>query len=127
MVFEFNCSLVVVNNFEVVVEFFEVIVGGCWSFLLLQLFTTPRFELVCVLLRNKKCLRNIDILPASDLLFGSRLIFKQSYLAWSDYILNFNEMTSGKPRIRKPRNSLCKQLTLSGRRSTIPSCYFAFM
>ena len=37
MVFEleFDCSLVVVNNFEVVVEFFEVIVGGCWSFLLL--------------------------------------------------------------------------------------------
>ena len=31
MVFEleFDCSLVVVNNFEVVVEFFEVIVGGC--------------------------------------------------------------------------------------------------
>ena len=35
MVFEFDCSLVVVNNFEVVVEFLEVIVGGCWSFLLL--------------------------------------------------------------------------------------------
>ena len=31
MVFEleFNCSLVVVNNFEVVVEFLEVVVGGC--------------------------------------------------------------------------------------------------
>ena len=31
----FDCSLVVVNNFEAVVEFFEVLVGGCWSFLLL--------------------------------------------------------------------------------------------
>ena len=35
MVFEFDCSLVVVNKFEVVVEFFEVIKGGCWSVLLL--------------------------------------------------------------------------------------------
>ena len=29
MVFEFDCSLVAVNNFEVVVEFFEMVVGGC--------------------------------------------------------------------------------------------------
>ena len=35
MVLEFDCSLVAVNNFEEVVEFFEVIVGGCWWFLLL--------------------------------------------------------------------------------------------
>ena len=28
-------SITVVNNFEVVVEFFEVIVGGCCSFILL--------------------------------------------------------------------------------------------
>ena len=31
----FDCSLVVAKIFEVVVEFFEVLVGGCWSFLLL--------------------------------------------------------------------------------------------
>ena len=56
-------------------------------------------------------------LPASDSLFGPRLIFKQSYLTWSDYILNFNEMAT-----EKPRNSLCEQLTMRRRRSTIPLC-----
>ena len=124
----FDCSWVVVDVFEVVVEFFEVLEGGCWSFLLLQLVTTPRFELICVLPRNEKQMSwNNDIFPASDLLFGSRLIFKQSYLAWSDYILNFNKMATEKPRIRNPRNPLCKQLTMRGRRSTIPPCVFAFM
>ena len=59
-------------------------------------------------------------LPASDSLFGPRLILKQSYLTWSDYILNFNEMATEKPRVRKPWNSLCEQLKMRRRRSTIP-------
>ena len=40
-----------------------------------------------------------------------------------DYILNFNEMATEKPRIRKPRNSLCKQLAIRRRRSTIRPCF----
>ena len=35
-------------------EFFEVLVAGSSSFLLLELVTTPRFELICVLPRNEK-------------------------------------------------------------------------
>ena len=49
-------------------------------------------------------------------------MFKQSYLTWSDYTLN-----DGIREIRKPRNSLCKQLTMRGWRSTILPCFFAFM
>ena len=45
----------------------------------------------------------------------------------SEYILNCNQMATEKPRIKKPRNSLCKQLTMRRRRSTIRSCFFAFM
>ena len=46
----------------------------------------------------------------------------------SDYILNFNEMATEKPPIRKPRNSLCKQLTFMRRRNAIWPCFFfAFM
>ena len=36
-------------------------------------------------------------------------------------------MATEKPRIRKPRNSLCKQLTIRRRCSTIRPCLFAFM
>ena len=62
-------------------------------------------------------------LPASDSLFGSRLIFQQSYLTWSLYSLIFNEMGAEKPRIRILRNTLCKQLMIGSRRCTIlPSC-----
>ena len=43
-------------------------------------------------------------LPASDSLFGPRLIFKQSYLTWSDYILNLNEMATEKLEIRCVNN-----------------------
>ena len=36
-------------------------------------------------------------------------------------------MATEKPRIRKPRNSLCKQLTIRRQCSTIRPCLFAFM
>ena len=62
-------------------------------------------------------------LPASDSLFGSRLIFQQSYLTWSQYSLIFNEMGAERHRIRIPRNTLCKQLMIGRRWCTIlPSC-----
>ena len=41
----------------------------------------------------------------------------------SDYILNFNEMATEKPRIRKTRNSLCKQLIIRRRRCAIRPCF----
>ena len=58
-------------------------------------------------------------LPASDSLFGSRLICQQSYLKWSHYSLIFNEMGAEKPQIRIPQNTLCKQLMIGRRRCTI--------
>lgn len=50
-----------------------------------------------------------------------------SEVPWSDYILDFNEMGTEKPRIRKPRNTLCKQLIIKRRRTTILPSYIAFM
>jgi len=67
------------------------------------------------------------LLPASDSLFDSRLIFKQSYLTWSDYSLIFNEMGTEKPQIRKTPNTLCKQLMIGRQRCTIPLSYIAFL
>ena len=46
-------------------------------------------------------------------------------LPWSDYIFVFNEMGTGKPRIRKPRNTLCKQLMIKRRRCiVIQYCFY---
>ena len=67
------------------------------------------------------------VLPASDSLFGTRLIFQQSYLTWSDYILIFNGMGTEKPRIRKLWNTLCKHLMIRRRRYTILPSYTVFM
>ena len=84
-------------------------------------FSSPRFEFNF----RYSTKRETDgpeittFLPASDSLFGSRLIFQQSYLTWSHYSLIFNEMGAEKPRIRIPRNTLCKQLMIGRRRCTI--------
>ena len=94
-------------------------------------FSSPRFEFKVNLRYSAK--RGTDVLEitpflaASDSVFSSRLIFKQSYLTWSVYSLIFNEMGTEKPRIRKPRNTLCEQLKIRRRRSTIPLSYIAFM
>ena len=48
-------------------------------------------------------------------------------LPWSYYIFVFNEVGTEKPRTRKPRNTLCKQLIIKRRRSTILPSYIAFM
>ena len=91
-----------------------------------QLFTSFWINLCSSLKWETDVLEITTVLPASNSLFGSRLIFKQSNLTRSDYILNFNEMATEKPRTRKPRNSLCKQLTVRRRRSTIPP-FFVFV
>ena len=113
--------------------------GGCWILrgacswlLVVPSFINSNHASYWINLRSSSK-RETDVLeiatflPASDSLFGLRLMFKQSYFAWSDFVLNFTEMATEKPRIRKPRNLLCKQLTMSGLRSTIRPFFFAFM
>ena len=48
--------------------------------------------------RQTDVLEITTFLPTSDSLFDSRLMFKQSYLMWSDYILNFNERNQKTPK-----------------------------
>ena len=55
------------------------------------------------------------------------LYLNKVVLPWSDYIFVFNEMGTEKPRIRKSRNTVCKQLITKRRRSTILPSYIAFM
>ena len=74
---------------------------------LLYLCCSPRFDIFAFFSETRnRCPRNNDILPASDLPFGSRLIFKKSYLAWSDYILNFNEINRETSNQKTPKFSV---------------------
>ena len=91
-----------------------------------QLFTSFWIKLHSSSKRQTDVLEITTFLPASDSLLGSRLMFKQSYLTWNDYILNFNEMATEKPRIRKPWNSLCKQLTTEGATQHYSALFFCF-
>ena len=90
-----------------------------------QLFNSFWIDLRASSKRQTDVLEITTFLPASDSLFCSRLMFKQSYLTWSDLHPQFQR--DGNREIRKPRNSLCKQLTMMGQCSTILPCFFAFM
>ena len=73
-----------------------------------QLFTSFWINLRASSKRQTDVLEVTTFLHASDSLFGSRLMFKQSYLTWSDDILSFNEMATEKsenPEIRCVNNS----------------------
>ena len=59
-----------------------------------QLFTSFLINLRSSSKRETDVLEITTFLPASDSLFGSRLIFRESYFTWSDCIFNFNEMVT---------------------------------
>ena len=54
------------------------------------------------------------------------LVFKQSYLEWSDYILNFNEMATAKPRIRTPRIRCVNNSRWGGGAQHYSALFFCF-
>ena len=87
-------------------------------------FTSPRFELFAFF---RQILKLTTFLPHLIRCSVQDLHLNKVVLPWSDYIFVFNEMGTEKPRIRKSRNTLCKQLITKRRRSTILPSYIAFM
>ena len=87
-------------------------------------FTSPRFELFAFF---RQILKLTTFLPHLIRCSVEDLYLNKVVLPWSDYIFVFNEMGKEKPRVRKSRNTLYKQLITKRRRSTILPSYIAFM
>ena len=87
-------------------------------------FTSPRFELFAFF---RQIFKLTTFLPHLIRCSVQDLYLNKVVLPWSDYIFVFHEMGTEKPRIRKSRNRLCKQLITKRRRSIILPSYIAFM
>ena len=94
----------------------------CW-------FHFTSFWIICVFQPNEKQMSLIyrHFCPHLIRCSVQDLYLNKVILPWSDYIFVFNEMGTEKPRIRKPRNTLCKQLMIKRRRCIIQPSYIAFI